>query len=242
MAIIIHGPAWPTTLTLRTALADAPENGTFYLGGPRYDATTQLARFRAAGLRTPDFTATLTEARAWLSQGHIVLGRREAHTQGRDIAWAGAGIRPGRRWSSRSWWSKYVSSSEEWRLHIFNGSSIARGRKVYTADGAEPGGVVIRSRSRGWTLDHTVRPNDAIRSAAKTAVAALPGYLYGAVDILVTNHGDPVVLEVNRMPAVRDDYTRMRYVDAIRQYVRENPDGASRAIASPEWYEGYEVL
>lgn len=243
MSITILGPAWPTTAALRDALASDPATGTFTLGGSRHAATEQLRRFRSVGLRTPEYTQSLPEATSWIREGHTVLGRREAHTQGRDIAWASPTVRPGRRWVTRDWWCRYVPAAEEWRIHVFDNRVIARGKKVYTGTGAhsELGGVTIRSRRNGWTLEHHTNPTDPIRDAAKAAVESC-GYTYGAVDLLVTDTGDVVVLEVNRLPAVRDDYTLARYVEAIRRHVAGHPVRRAAPIVVDEPYEGVLVL
>ena len=71
------------------------------------------------------------------------------------------------------------------------------------------------------------------------------GYLYGAVDLLVTPDGRVVVLEVNRLPAIRDSYTLGRYVEAIRRYVSGHPVRKRPAApeAQPEVpYEGVVVI
>lgn len=249
MAIILHGPNWPSVRALREVLATVPETGSFTLGGPRYTATEQLARFRTAGVRTVEFTHSRAEAEAWVSQGHTVFGRRETHTHGSDIIGANRSIPPGRRWRGRDWWTKLVRSTDEWRVHVFDGSSIARGRKVLT--GPQVSRWPIRSRRNGWTLDHTQRTPPPVRDLAKRAVAALPGYLYGAVDILVDENGNPLVLEVNRIPGM-DNYTCRKYAEAIHSWIANNPhNGLQRALQPrhriangeiPVWYEGYEVV
>lgn len=247
MSITLHGPDWPSVRALRESLASAPETGEFTLGGPRYAATEQLARFQAAGVRTVEFTHNRAEAEAWVRAGHTVFGRRENHTHGSDIVGAGGGIRPGPRWRNRDWWTKLVPSVDEWRVHVFAGSSIARGKKVLT--GPTVSQWPIRSRRNGWTMSHTERAPEAVRNAAKAAVAALEGYLYGAVDLLVTADDTPIVLEVNRVPGM-DGYTVEKYTESIRQYVASNQRGrvepAPVRRRGPQraegFYEGYEVV
>lgn len=241
--ISITGPDWPSVRELRTALATAPETGIFHTGGPKILATEQLRRFAEAGLRVPEWTKDNQIARSWLNTGSTVLARRENHTQGRDIMIRNlmdtTTMKFRNRWNTQEWWCKFVPSTEEWRIHVFDGRVIARGKKVSY-------GIVsqdfIRSRRNGWLLRHDLAPTDALRDAGRGAIAAV-GYLYGAVDILVTSSG-PVVLEANRLPAM-DSYTRDAYVRAIRRYVggRKIPRsdrGIGEATPSP-WYEGVEV-
>lgn len=96
---------------------------------------------------------------------------------------------------------------------------IGRGKKVWVGEG-EPQGLAkfVRSRRNGWHLEHKSEPPKGVRTAAKTAVKAL-GYDFGAVDLLVREGGEVVVLEVNSAPALRDDYTWTAYTNAIRKTV-----------------------
>lgn len=234
MSIIIHGPDWPTVQSLRESLRNVPESGSFTVGGNKLNATQQLERFRINGIHTVESTRTRITAEDWLRQGHIVFARRELHSHGSDIVIATPGPRrPSKIWTRRDWWCKFIPSVGEWRIHVFNGSSIARGHKTYNPKAVrssstrtnrrrplpiKPPVVAIRSRRNGWMMEHTTQPSPRIREAARAAVSAC-GYLYGAVDILELSDGSVVVLEVNLLPAM-DDYTRRKYVEAIRAYVR----------------------
>lgn len=229
--IELLGPSrFPSVSALRAELADAPESGTFTLGGRKLLATEQLQRFQDVGLRVPEWIKDLDIAREWLAEGFTVLGRREDHTQGRDIVIRDLstpfGHRDRIRWRNRDWWCKFIPSTSEWRIHVFDGRVIARGMKVWDEDtlAAPIVNTPIRSRRRGWLLDHSIDPPSALRDAGRAAIAAT-GYLYGAVDMLVTGSptapdlNDIVILEANRLPAM-DDYTRAAYTTAIRRYIR----------------------
>lgn len=253
--ITLHGPIarFPSLATLRDVLATVPEVGEFTMGGVKVLATEQLRRFQEAGLRVPEWTKDNRIAHGWLNTGSTVLARREDHTQGRDIMIRNlmdtSTTRFRNRWNSQEWWCKFNPSTAEWRIHVFDGRVIGRGKKEYLPvhDLPETGEyheynhrvpeLAIRSRSRGWRLRHDLEPTPALRDAAKAAVASLPGYLYGAVDLLDTPTG-PVILEVNRLPAM-DDYTRTRYVDAIRRHVAGRR--VTRTPTAATRYEGVEV-
>lgn len=232
MPITIHGPAWPTVAAVRQVLADVPEVGEYRLGGAPTDSISQLTAFRAAGLLTPDFTTNLDEAEEWLADS-TVLGRRFIHTRGNDIVLPrfnpnGSTIRG--RWTNSQWWSKYIAPTEEWRIHIFDGHTIARGRKILTRPAEVWRRAPVRNIGNGWSFDFTADPPKGCRSVARKAVAAL-GYSVGAVDILQvtpTPPGGPepptnefYVLEVNRLPALTCPYTLGRWCEAIRRHVRE---------------------
>lgn len=244
--ITLHGPAWPTIHTLRTALAGVPEVGEFRMGGPPTGAITQLEAFRGVGLATPDFTTDRTEAIHWLGEARdnlhttapriteIVFGRKLIHTRGNDIVLPRFHRRSFRivetcRWWNSEWWSKYIPPTEEWRVHVFDGKTIARGRKIHT--GSSWRKAPVRNVGNGWTYDFHGEPPKGLRKVAKAAVGAL-GYPHGAVDILQADTIDPTapegvrrmfyILEVNRIPALTCPYTFGAWVGAIRRHVREH--------------------
>ena len=197
-------------------------NGSVHL----LDAREQLVAFQKAGIPCPEFTFDRSVAETWLRTGSLVFGRKFNHTQGFDIICAGGNRlkdkpKASARWKTRDFWTKYVPSISEWRFHILNGNSIARGKKVFIT----PNGYgamdntanvpVIRSRRLGWHMQHDIDPPKGARTLAKAAVAAV-GYDLGAVDMLEVTPGKFLVLEVNSRPAIRDPYTIERYALALR--------------------------
>lgn len=213
--MIIHGHAKGSILGLAEALegvniqlrwggSQVPGaiNGNVHL----LNGLEQLQTLRDARVSIPEFTNTCPH------DAHRVmwLGRKLNHTQGKDI------ITSGRRFKERDFWVKYVPAIAEWRIHILNGKSIARGKKVWVGQGSEPTTIpIIRSRRLGWHLDHTPDPPNHIREAARAAVAAV-GYDLGAVDVLDLGGNQACVLEVNSRPAIRDPYTIAQYSKALR--------------------------
>jgi hypothetical protein len=187
-------------------------------GMRRLDGLQQLKAFASNGLNTPEFTTDVYTAMTWVREGYLVFGRKLYHTQGKDIVGPGrrAPRRFLRRWRESEFWVKVIPNVEqEWRMHIFNGKSIARGLKVQT--GPTRRKMPVRNRKNGWTMVHNIKPPDEVREAAKKAVAAV-GYLFGAVDLLLDRDGKVWVLEVNSAPGL-DDYTAEAYADAISNYV-----------------------
>lgn len=186
----------------------------------------QLTKFREAGVAVPEFTQDLALARQWAAAGYIVLGRSLWHTQGKDIV-----LPSDSAWAKRDYWVKYWGEAQqEWRFHILYGRSIGRGTKRFT--GAVPGkklrkpkgGIIVRSRRMGWTIDHQAEPPEICRSAAKAAARAV-GYELGAVDLLYgidTRTGSEVVkvLEINSRPAIRDNYTVGQYTKYLEKWTK----------------------
>jgi len=219
--ITIVGPDWPSKRALAAAVAGLPGNLRVSWGasapgavngGPRKNATEQLQAFKDARVACPEFTTDLRIAKQWVKEGHLVFGRRLEHTQGNDIV--------GPRhpaWARRQFWVKVIRDvADEWRVHVFNGRSIARGHKVQTSPPHRR--MPVRNRKNGWTMEHKTDPPETVREAAKAAVKAC-GYDFGAVDLMVDQAGKVYVLEVNRAPGL-DDYTASKYAEAIGKAAR----------------------
>lgn len=172
----------------------------------------QLEAFRASETRCPDFTTDLEVALTWPQ----FFGRRLNHTQGRDIVAFGPDTPITgpltRRLGACDFYTRFLPSIAEWRIHVLHGQSIARGKKVYTGHGT-PG--VIRSRRLGWTLEHRSEPPKGLRELARRAAKACK-YELAAVDILQTGPKTFVALECNSRPAIRDPYTITQYERALR--------------------------
>lgn len=216
--ITVTGPDWKTTRQLAAALREVPENGRFVFGVRGLSNIEQLRRFSNNNVPCPEFTNDVATAYSWVwGNGHTVYGRKNAHTKGKDIVLAGLlqaeqyFVIP-EAWYQRDYWTKLVPNIlEEWRVHIFDGKSIARGRKYNHASADAVN--LVRNRGTGYIMEHTTDPPKGLRPIAKAAVTAC-GYEYGAVDILRTTDGFSV-LEVNSAPAM-DNYTLEAYVRAIR--------------------------
>lgn len=189
-------------------------NGTIHL----LDGLEQLQAFEAAGVPSVPFTLRLPEALDWVEDGSVVFARKRNHTQGRDIITFGehtlitAALT--RRLTAADFYTRFAASTAEWRIHIFQGQSIARAKKVYTAAGA-PALYPIRSRRLGWTMEHTSEPPKDLRDLARAAAAACK-YELAAVDVLQTGPKTFLALECNSRPALRDEYTLGQYVRAFR--------------------------
>lgn len=215
--ITVTGVDWAVTRKLAAALGEAPENGRFVFGVRGHSNLEQLRRFRTAGVSCPDFTTSYPEVQAWIAAGATVFGRKAEHTQGSDIIIAFPDGRFDPNWpihfrTRRDYWTKVIPNVlQEWRIHIFDSASIARGLKRNEDDNSEG---LIKNRGYDYRMVHNVEPPRGLRRLAKDACAAL-GYPYGAVDLLHCQNAN-YVLEVNTAPAM-DNYTRSAYVSAIKR-------------------------
>lgn len=228
--MIIHGRHTPSILRLAERLEDVDVGIRWgggevpgALNGLCYIATgqEQLEVFQVHEIKTPRFTTERFEAEEWWESGSTVIGRRANHTQGRDIRFCDRVRQRGhRRWYNSDYFVEWLPSVSEWRFHIFNGKSIARGKKVYTLDGPEPE-QPIRSRKFGYKMVHDQVPPKGLRKLAKRSVEAL-GYQFGAVDVLELQDGSGCVLEVNSRPGLRSELVLNAYEKAIRRYTEEN--------------------
>jgi len=208
MPIEIIGPNWQSVRALRVELAEVPENGSLRWATGHGNKLEQLKAMAMNGVETVPFTEDFKHR--WYDEGEIWLGRKFHHKEGKDILW------PDKKfWRVRDYWTKFVPSIEEWRIHVFDGRVIARSKKIQEAEpeGAHP--AEVRSHRNGWRFKHGPEPPNGIRRFAKAMVKAC-GYLYGACDILVKPDGEFCALEVNTAPAM-DNYTRRAYVKAIRR-------------------------
>lgn len=222
--MIIHGRQSQSVLNLASRLEDVNiairwggDNVPGALNGGRLlNGLEQLQAFRAKEIRCPNFSTS----RDLALNGIVVLGRKLNHCQGRDIRFSNRPRQRGhRRWYNSDFFTEFVPSVREWRIHIFKGKSIARGVKEYSVavpNGPEHSEWPVRSRRNGYRLRHNVDPPRGFRTAAKKAVEAC-GYDFGAVDILELADGTSCVLEVNSRPGIKDDYTIDAYVNAIRR-------------------------
>ena len=211
---------WENCKLLIAALKNAPEKGHFQWGSGGYgrmangkgvyDKLGQLEVMNAAGVRTVPFTDDLAIAREWVASGATVFGRFRDHTKGTDIT-----VNKVRN-TTRSFWTKYVPSKEEWRIHSFDGLSIARWLKRYPPMPAVITEEIIRKRAAMYNATARIEPPAGLRRFAHSMVKACAPLTYGACDILVGEDGRFYALEVNTAPEL-DDYTLDAYVRAVRR-------------------------
>ena len=207
----IIGPDWVSTRALQEALKDT-RGPDFHWGTQGVHGVEQLRKLTLGNIPCPTWTTEFGTARMWHDRGIDVWGRRNNHTQGRDIStWTQFN-----RFVHADYWVQQIPCAAEFRQHVFEGRAIRRGKKVQVE--ASRFNPAVHSRRNGWHLDYSAQDApEGMRELAKRAVAAL-GYLYGAVDVLQDPTGKLWVLEVNSAPALRDENTVASYVKAIKQW------------------------
>ena len=213
----VTGPDWPTTRLLRERLQNIQSHKVFNFGEQRLNGLQQLQCLKQNQILVPYFTTTQRQALQWEQENPgSVWGRRKNHTKGRDIV----DYSRRRKWLESDFWVKVIPDiQEEWRISVFNGFCIARGLKVPGGQIERPGNIVqrrglpIRNRLTGWGMRHDIAPTQQIREIAKRAVMVCE-YLYGGVDLAITESGNVYVFEINQAQGM-DEYTVSAYVKAI---------------------------
>jgi len=225
--IKVTGPDWPTTRTLRAALAQVPQTGTIHWGASPCDKFEALKRLAAAGIPTPQWRPDCPPQRP----GEVWLGRRTTHHSGRDILFPpsrGADRSYRELYASRDFYVLLIPSRREFRVHVWGEHADRMGFKQQTTEIPRDKKLrrIVRSSECGWQLCYnyeqlcTITTSDErkeLRRLARASCAAL-GVVGGAVDILQANDGKFYVLELNTAPALGEN-TLDHYVRRICEWV-----------------------
>lgn len=169
--------------------------------------------------------------------GHHVIARKAYASQGKDY-WVVKNIDDlNKAMKGGAQVGTIVSESKaEYRVHVVNRKSVKISEKVHPEFGLLQQDWQPRSHRLGWQLryPHSLPPGDVrdrVRVAAKDAVAAL-GYEFGAVDVLLTTHDEPLVLEVNSAPGLEAG-TMGRYVKGLMGLLEGEVRYGGRVSRSP---------
>lgn len=177
-----------------------------------------MNEMREAGIRIPD-----TWGPASPGIQFPCLGRKREHVGGNDIVLclqradlAIATGAPDQGGFGCEFFSQYIPTADEYRLHVYGERVIKTSKKVRTPneDGRfAPFQAWVRNFGAGYTFR---QPEERVPATTKyMAIQAveLAGLDFGAVDIIVSDEGRPYVLEVNTAPGLHTDsgfdaYTR----------------------------------
>ena len=132
-----------------------------------------------------------------------VLARERHHTRGEDIVLCLQTVDFVRahRWG-RDYVVEYIPTKYEYRVHVFKGEIIRISEKVLKS--RDKYVSYLRNFDNNFTFKNERHPlTDEGRTQAINAVREL-GLDFGAVDIVITDTGNPVVLEVNTGPSLID--------------------------------------
>lgn len=143
------------------------------------------------------------------------LGRKEHHVGGTDIELCMQMSDYFDVKDKCAFWTKYIPTRTEYRVHVYRGEKIKVSQKTLTNPDARKN-VWIRNFENGYTF---MQPKDKPKShaigMAVDAVDALD-LNFGAVDLIIGDNGEPVVLEVNTAPGAKADSTLEAYVTAFK--------------------------
>ena len=139
------------------------------------------------------------------------VGRKRRHQMGYGfwLCLQEADVRSAQR-AGADYFIPYIPTRDEYRVHVIDGLVLFMQHKERTTEEAQPFTSWIRNKRMGWRL---VRCPEipAVAEAGVRAVAAL-GLDFGAVDILISDHSELFVLEVNTAPALKgvqlEDWSR----------------------------------
>lgn len=185
------------------------------------DKLGSLRDMRGSGVPVP--VVYTPEQASALQGGFPVLGRNMNHTQGRDIQICFQRADVVRTMNSATppdFFTRYIPTDREFRVHVFDGKVLKISEKVLT----EPEKFQspwIRNFENGYTFRNirTVLPVvlQRIEFVSILAVQAL-GLHFGAADVVLSDAGEVVVLEVNTGPSLADNSLRA-YVVAIATFI-----------------------
>jgi glutathione synthase/RimK-type ligase-like ATP-grasp enzyme len=143
-----------------------------------------------------------------------VLGRDNHHHGGKDVVIInGSNLSP--IWKNnninnipnKNFYTQFIKSSKEYRVHVFNGNIIRTTQKVFrgtTREGKivdKPG--IIRNDTYGWGHKNVQYIETAAQQVSINAVKSL-GLNFGAVDLIYGTDNRYYVLEVNTAPHLND--------------------------------------
>lgn len=182
---------------------------------------------KVGGPRIPEFTTDIDTAKAWASEGLMVMGRKEYITEGasKDIAFYEedpAGF------LSSDFWVQYKLNKRQFRLHFFGSDIFLAQEKVLPKN--DPQGVPIprdsvdyriRTFRTGFIFQETDDVPSDVLAHAKKAVAILvsSGITFGAVDLVHSKSLDRAWVLNYKSTPVLDQVAQPLYVAKFKQHL-----------------------
>jgi hypothetical protein len=158
----------------------------------------------------PEFTTSIEVAKAWVSQGHTVLGRKEHGSAGKDIAFFDEDPEG---FLVADLWLQYKKKKSEYRLHFIGNEIVMIQQKVLPKNDPDgnpiPKGSVdfrVRTHRTGFIfIKQDVNPPSVVIKEATKAWGVLKdaGLSFGAIDVIYNAPLDKAwVLECNTAPGL----------------------------------------
>lgn len=120
-----------------------------------------------------------------------------------------------------TYFTKYIVTAVEYRIHIFNEKSIKASQKILTEPERHKD-PWIRNFDEGFTF-HAPHGEfempKGMRTTAKAAVKEL-GLNFGAVDVILGADNKVYVLEVNTAPGLQTDDSLERYTNQFKEVLK----------------------
>jgi glutathione synthase/RimK-type ligase-like ATP-grasp enzyme len=180
---------------------------------------TAFIKMKEGGIKIPEFTTDIEQAKEWINNNRIVLCRKLLRSN------SGKGIVIAKTVDdlvAAPLYVKYIRKEKEYRVHVFNGTVIdvveKRRRRGYQESSVY--NKYIRSYEQGWVfVREGITVTEDLNLAAINAVQTL-GLDFGAVDIVIDKDNNPVVLEVNTAPGLQGT-TLQSYKNAVKEWFNE---------------------
>lgn len=179
-----------------------------------------METMRGAGIRVP-----VTWGAASNNIRFPCLGRKREHTGGTDIVLClqKSDVQKAVTRYGCEFFSEYIPTSRELRVHVFEERVIKSSQKVETPDengNFEPWIPWIRNLESGYTFRVPEERVPATTKYLAVQAVELAGLNFGAVDIIISDEGYPYVLEVNTAPGLHTDSGFEAYVSSITEAFR----------------------
>ena len=145
-----------------------------------------------------------------------VLSRRLHHSRGQDIRIITTKEELNR--NHGDYYTKFIPSVSEYRLHVFKGEPIRLQKKVLVGSSIPS---IIRNVEHGYVLaDHYNHNIEAEKKVIEEGLKAVRLFHldFGAVDILVGEDNTPYILEINTAPRL-NKFGRQLYSYYFKSYL-----------------------
>lgn len=184
------------------------------------DKARTFQTFLENNVNHPPFTSSRQRAIEWCEDGDMVFARTQLRAS------SGRGIHIMDPDHPDTWevqaplYVKYINKRHEYRIHVMNGQVIDTQRKGLREEyrGQEDVNWKVRNLANGFVFvrnDGHVVPQEAL-DVGIAAVAAIPGLLFGAVDVVYNEQQRRAyAIEVNSAPGIQNT-TLENYVNAFQ--------------------------
>ncbi len=113
---------------------------------------------------------------------------------------------------------QYIPVKTEYRVHVFDNEIIDIRKKCLSNNFEGTPNYIVRTLGNGWMFkecnhNHNIPPN--ILDMCKDAVAST-GLTFGAVDLVLSDSNEWVVLEANSSPGISMENTKEAYKERIK--------------------------